>query len=147
MVNMRRGAGLPRQRIVFVVACLALGTGCAQSPTSPAPHATETNVSAPVRTSANFPRRHPDAAYREIANEGGIVVLPGTKEVKVLNPVGIRVFSLMDGKHTAEDIARAVTDEFDVDYGTALKDVRAFLEEVRLTDGMLAPEDVRVTTP
>jgi hypothetical protein len=144
---MTRGEGIPRQRIVFVVAWLAVGTGCAQSPTTPAPQAAEKNATAPVRTSAHLPRRHPDAAFREIANEGGIVVLPGRKEVKVLNPVGIRAYSLMDGKHTVEDIARAVTDEFDVDYGTALKDVRAFLEEVRSTVGMLASDDVSVTTP
>jgi hypothetical protein len=144
---MTRGEGIGRQRIVFVMAWLVLGTCCAQSPTAPAPQATETNASARVGSSANFPRRHPDAAFREIANEGGIVVLPGRKEVKVLNPVGIRAFSLMDGKHTVEDIARTVTDEFDVDYGTALKDVRAFLEELRSTEGMLAQEDVTVTTP
>jgi hypothetical protein len=74
------------------------------------------------------------------------VVLPTRSEVKVLNPVGSRVFSLLDGKNTVEDIARAVTDEFEVDYETALKDVKKFLEELR-TEGMLADDDGRAMTP
>jgi coenzyme PQQ synthesis protein D (PqqD) len=135
-----------RRWIVFVLALLALGTGCNQSPSTSARQATDKDFAGPARASNYFPRRHPDAAFREIGDEGGVVVLPGRKEVKVLNPVGSRAYSLMDGKHTTEDIARVVTDEFDVDYATALKDVRAFLEEMRETEGMLAPDEVGVTT-
>jgi len=52
-------------------------------------------------------------------------------EVKVLNPVAIKVYSLLDGTHTAEDIARAITDEFDVPEDVALRDVLAFVDELR----------------
>ena len=69
-------------------------------------------------------------------------MLPSGKEVKVLNPVGTFAFSLMDGKHAPEDIARAVTGEFAVDYPTALNDVKAFLVDVQATKWMLAPDDV-----
>ncbi len=86
------------------------------------------------------PRRHPDSAFRPIGDEGGLVVLPGRAEVKVLNPVGIKVFSLLDGTRTVEQIAEAVTAEFDVEREQALQDVREFLDELS-QQGMLADNE------
>ena len=85
------------------------------------------------------PRRHTDSSFREIEDEGGLVVLPGKAQVKVLNPVGIRVFSLLDGTRTVEEIASVVTAEFDVAGETARKDVLDFLTELA-DHGMLASE-------
>ena len=82
------------------------------------------------------PRRHPDSSYRAIADEGGLVVLPGRSEVKVLNPVGVKVFSLLDGEHTVEAIVAAVTAEFEVSIVQAGRDVQAFLGELS-AHGML----------
>jgi hypothetical protein len=86
----------------------------------------------------SFPRRHPDLAFRSIGEDGGLVVLPGKAEVKVLNPVAIKIFSLLDGEHSAEQIAEAVTEEFDVTQEQALRDVNDFLDELRRHE-MLAP--------
>jgi hypothetical protein len=86
---------------------------------------------------AEFTRRHPDCAYRAVADEGGLVVLPGRAEVKVLNPAGIKIFSLLDGQHSEAAIARAVADEFDVSEAQALEDVRAFVTELAAA-GLLA---------
>jgi len=83
------------------------------------------------------PRRNPESAYRDVAEEGGLVVLPGRAEVKVLNPVGSRVFALLDGEHTVAHIIATVTDEFDVDETRAAEDVRAFLADLA-DNGMLA---------
>ncbi len=85
------------------------------------------------------PRRHPDSAFRPIGDEGGLVVLPGRAEVKVLNPVGIKVFSLLDGTRTVEQIADAVVEEFEVEREQALRDIREFLDELS-RHGMLARE-------
>jgi len=94
-----------------------------------------------------FARRHPDCAFRAVADEGGLVVLPGRAEVKVLNPAGIKIFSLLDGQHSAEAIARAVADEFDVSEDRALADVRAFIAELAaaemLAEGEPATEEAR----
>ncbi len=88
------------------------------------------------------PRRHPDTAFRQVGDEGGLVVLPGRSEVKVLNPTGIAIYRLLDGTHTPEEIARAVTEEFEVSGERALEDVRTFLEDLE-RNGMLAdPETV-----
>ena len=86
------------------------------------------------------PRRHPDSAFRPIADEGGLVVLPGRAEVKVLNPVGIRIFGLLDGTHSVEEITQIIAAEYEVADRQAREDVRAFLEELQ-THGMLAAED------
>lgn len=82
------------------------------------------------------PCRNPDCAYRAIADEGGLVVLLGRSEVKVLNPVGVKVFSMLDGKNTVEDIVASVTAEFEVSADIAREDIRAFLGELA-KNGML----------
>lgn len=76
------------------------------------------------------PRRHPDSSYRAIGDEGGLVVLPGRAEVKVLNPVGVKVFGLLDGSRTLEEIAGEVVQEFEVGEEAALRDIREFLGEL-----------------
>ena len=86
------------------------------------------------------PQRHSNTAFRSIGDEGGLVVLPGRSEVKVLNPVAIKVFELLDGKHSVEDIARAVTEEFDIDESQAVADIVDFVESLR-KNGMLAGDE------
>ena len=84
-----------------------------------------------------FPRRHPDTAFRRIGDEGGLVVLPGRAEVKVLNPVGIAVFSLLDGSRDLDALAATIAGEFDIELDRAREDVVAFLTELQ-REGMLA---------
>ena len=88
-------------------------------------------------TSGKLPRRHPDLAFRPVGDEGGLVVLPDQAEVKVLNPVAIKVFGLLDGEHTPEQMASLVAEEFDVSEEQALEDVNGFVEELK-AHGMLA---------
>ena len=59
------------------------------------------------------------------------MVLPGRAEVKVLNPVGIAVYALLDGTRDVEALARAVAETFDVGPDTARQDVEAFLDDLR----------------
>lgn len=88
-------------------------------------------------TSQNHPRRHPDTAFRPVGDEGGLVVLSEKSEVKVLNPVAIKVFGLLNGEHSTEQIASMVAEEFEVSKEEALKDVNSFLDELK-SHGMLA---------
>jgi hypothetical protein len=81
-------------------------------------------------SSSEFPRRRPGTAFRSVGDDGGLVVVSERSEVKVLNPVAIRIFELLDGEHSTEQIARLVVDEFDVALEQAERDVRAFLEEL-----------------
>jgi hypothetical protein len=86
---------------------------------------------------SSHPRRHPDSAFRKIGDEGGLVVLPGRAEVKVLNPVGVAVFALLDGSRDVDELAAAVAGEFEIDAEAARRDVLDFLEQLR-ENGMLA---------
>jgi hypothetical protein len=88
-------------------------------------------------TSQKHPRRHPDTAFRPVGDEGGLVVLSEKSEVKVLNPVAIKVFGLLDGERSAEQIASQVAEEFEVSEAQALQDVNSFLAELK-SHGMLA---------
>ena len=67
------------------------------------------------------------------------MVLPGRAEVKVLNPVGIRIFGLLDGVHSVEEIADLIAEEYEVAEDQARDDVRAFVDELE-SHGMLAGE-------
>jgi hypothetical protein len=82
------------------------------------------------------PVRNPETAFREVADEGGLVVLPSRSEVKVLNPVGSKVYSMLDGTHTVDEIIAAVVEEFDVNEADARRDVEGFLAELD-SQGML----------
>jgi hypothetical protein len=86
---------------------------------------------------AHRPCRHPYSSFRRIGDHGGLVVLPGKAEVKVLNPVGVKIFSLLDGKHTVDEIAASIVEEFEVTPEEAVSDVRDFLGELS-EHGMLA---------
>ena len=85
----------------------------------------------------SFPRRHPDTAFRPVGDEGGLVVLSEKSEVKVLNPVGIKIFELLDGQHSTDRIATLVAEEFEVSKEEALVDVNDFLAQLQ-ANGMLA---------
>ena len=84
-----------------------------------------------------YPRRHPDTSFRQIGDEGGLVVLPGKAEVKVLNPVGIAVFSLLDGSRDLDTLAATIAGEFEIELDRAREDVIEFLGELQ-REGMLA---------
>ena len=85
----------------------------------------------------DYPRRHPDTAFRQVGDEGGLVVLPGKAEVKVLNPVGIAVFALLDGSRDVDALAATIAGEFEIELAQAREDVIEFLTELQ-REGMLA---------
>ena len=88
-------------------------------------------------TEQGRPKKHPDSAFRSIGEEGGLVVLPGKAEVKVLNPVGIKIFSMLDGNHSEDEIVSAVLEEFDSTEAQIRNDLKAFLGDLQ-ANGMLA---------
>jgi len=81
------------------------------------------------------PRKHPDAASR-VYDGQALIVLPHSHQYKVLNQVGSRVWELIDGVRSPEDIARIVESEYEVTYEEALDDVKSFLSDLE-GQGML----------
>ena len=90
-------------------------------------------------TTDQNPRRNPKASFRQMGDDGGLVVLPTRNEVKVLNPVGIKIFAMLDGSHSEGQIAEAVAEEFEIGLEQAQDDVGLFLGELR-RNGMLVDE-------
>mgnify|MGYP001608224643 CR=1 FL=1 len=67
------------------------------------------------------PQQHPNAAWREV--EGQVVIIsPEDSVLHELNETASFIWKQATGEHTAEEIARRMADEFNVDGETALAD-------------------------
>ncbi len=71
---------------------------------------------------------------------GNTVVVPvGEKSITfrgmlTLNEVGAFVWKELQSENTCENIAKKITEEYSVDFETALKDVNVFVEKLREKD-------------
>lgn len=77
--------------------------------------------------SASYPVPHPQVATR-VVDGSAVIVLADSGEVTVLNPVGTRIWELVDGTRSVGEIADAIQAEFEVLPGDALRDVQEFLQ-------------------
>ena len=65
-----------------------------------------------------------------IVGDEAVLVITGKGEVKVLNEVGARVWSLSDGTRSICEIAEVVCSEFKVDSKVAEDDILAFVQQM-----------------
>jgi len=72
------------------------------------------------------PRRHPTAGFRIFDGEATIV-LPDGSYIKVLNEVGSRVWELINGQRSLEEVVDVICEEFEIGRTEADRDVREFL--------------------
>lgn len=89
--------------------------------------------------SGGTPQRNPHAAARVYEGEA-FIVIPQTSQYKILNSTGSRIWELIDGQHSRDDIAGIIADEYEVSREEALRDVSSFLEELK-ANGLLASGD------
>lgn len=82
--------------------------------------------------------RSPRTAWRVIEGEAVILSLD-TKAFRGLNPVGSRVWELIDGRRNVDEIVEAIAREFDVVRERAAEDVRAFVRAL-LDRGLVTGE-------
>ena len=73
--------------------------------------------------------RHPRTASR-VFNGEAVIISPAENVVRMLNPVGSRIWELCDGSRTLDQIAAALTEEFDVDLAHARESVSAFAADL-----------------
>lgn len=66
----------------------------------------------------------------QILNDEAVLLLPGKGEVKVLNAVGARIWSLIDGSRTIAQIAAQIAAEYAVESAQAEADALAFVAEL-----------------
>jgi hypothetical protein len=81
----------------------------------------------------DVPSKNPVAASRTYEGEG-VIIHSGSMELNVVNPVGTRVWELVDGERPVGAIIEAVCREFDVDEEQAREDVLEFLVELEKKD-------------
>jgi hypothetical protein len=81
--------------------------------------------------------KNPKTAWRIIEGEAVILSLD-TKVLRGLNPVGSRIWELIDGQRSLEEIVRLIVQEFDVTPEDAAQDVHAFTQEL-LDRGLVTP--------
>src|SRR5262245_20098112 len=82
------------------------------------------------------PKRHSDAASRIYDGEA-FIVLPKQSVYKILNSVGTRIWDLIDGVHTIDDMVRIIAEEYEVSEEEARNDIGEFMKDLA-ANGMLA---------
>ena len=73
--------------------------------------------------------KSPKTAWRIIEGEA-VILSMDTKVLRGLNPVGSRIWELIDGQRSLEEITETIVLEFDVPPADAAQDVRAFIQEL-----------------
>lgn len=59
-----------------------------------------------------------------------VIVLPDKGQIKVFNEVGARIWSLIDGVRTIEDIIYIIVNEYQIPKKVAEKDILGFMDEL-----------------
>jgi len=79
------------------------------------------------------PAQNLETAARKI-DDLFYVMHPDTSELHNFNDVGTRIWELIDGERSVEDIVGVVTEEYEVDEATARTDVLEFLAALQEKD-------------
>jgi len=76
-----------------------------------------------------IPLPNPEVVGR-IVDDEAVLVLPGKGKVTVLNEVGGRIWSLINGQRSIKDIAGDICREFKVSQSDAERDTLIFLQQL-----------------
>ncbi|MBM4275621.1 MAG: PqqD family protein [Deltaproteobacteria bacterium] len=76
-----------------------------------------------------FPIKSKSTASKVLSDEA-IVVNFQESFFYNLNPVGTFIWERCDGRHSVEEIAASLTEEYQVDMETATRDCRKFIDEL-----------------
>lgn len=79
-------------------------------------------------------RRSTDVVCRQVGHESILVPIRNNVGnldfVYTLSPVAARIWQLMDGVRTADEIVETICEEYDVDRDTALNDLAALVADL-----------------
>ncbi len=75
------------------------------------------------------PKPNASVQGRQLENEA-VLVLPDKGEVKVLNTVGARIWSLADGSRSVREIAAAICAEYSISTAQVEADTLDFIREL-----------------
>ncbi len=87
--------------------------------------------------------KHPNIVSRKIAGE--VILVPIRQELADVNAIYLlqddvssRIWELIDGQRTVEEIRDIICDEFEVDPGQAEKDLIEFLNQMEKIGGIIS---------
>ena len=75
----------------------------------------------------NYPVKNPDIVAREEKKEA-LLFNPADGNMLCINKTGIFIWNLCDGSFSIEDIAKRITDNFEVSFEMAKKECLQFLK-------------------
>ena len=73
---------------------------------------------------------HASNTASRVYGADAVIITPDEGMVRMLNPTASRIWQLVDGSRSAEDIAVVLTEEYDVDFQQAWQAVDAMLNEL-----------------
>ena len=82
-----------------------------------------------------IPEKKPDLIWRSL-DDGTVIINPEQGDVKVLNEVGARVWELVDGQRSISQIAQEITQDYEVSFDDANKDLQDYLN-IMIDQGLL----------
>lgn len=82
-----------------------------------------------MNSSKMYPKPHAQTAGRVI-DEEAVLILSDDSQIKVLNPVGSRIYALADGTRSVAAIAAVIAEEYDVTAEESERDVLSFLQHL-----------------
>lgn len=79
---------------------------------------------------SNNPIANPVVVLREEFDDWAVLFNPDTAEAVGINPVGVVMWKLMDGRHTLEQIAEELTENFADVPENAMDDLNTFVNNL-----------------
>jgi SynChlorMet cassette protein ScmD len=76
------------------------------------------------------PVRNPVAVLREEFDDWAVLFNPDTAQAVGINPVGVAVWKLIDGKRTIDDVFIKIAADYDDVPESAREDICAFIQEL-----------------
>ena len=76
------------------------------------------------------PIANPDVVLREEFDDWAVLFNPDTADAVGVNPVGVAVWKMMDGRHTVGDVAELVGRQFANVPESAVKEIQSFVEQL-----------------
>ncbi len=73
------------------------------------------------------PMPHAQVAAQVVDDEA-VIILADAGEVDILDPVGTRIWELIDGERTVQEIVDTIVEEYDVPVEQARQDIQEFLQ-------------------
>lgn len=81
-------------------------------------------------TENDKPLANPVVVLREEFDDWAVLFNPDTGSAVGINPTGVAVWKLMDGRRSLDDIVAAIREQFDQVSETASDEVRKFVSEL-----------------